>query len=593
MTRSGMDDDVLGQIVDQLYDIAFDPRKLDDFIEAWNAAGFDAQEVRQTIEQIDAFDRSFGTHLNRADKFLQLNVDSERSALEEALEPFDTSVAMVLDHRLRVAALNGAARAAFSLEPGSAVQELPMGAEQLDAVMRALEGYQSEGGRETRILKLVEPDNRQPVLFHIRKLSILGEGGQPLFIVITNQFVWRLELDETLVEVFELTQAETRVVRGLVEGQDAKEIASSRGTSEGTVRSQIKSILAKTNAQSQAGVIRLVMSLRDVAGGAVIARSTMRTSDSSNGSWLEKEARKPFKTMTLPDGRRLDYHDQGPPNGAPVLFSHMGFGQLRWTGPMLKLAFKHGLRVICPVRAGYGQSTPIDQGADVLEVTRDDTRALMDHLGIEKLPYVSQGNDLIFAADLAAEAPERVSEIIGICARPFLNGDIHYAARGGWHRFYLSTAKHSPHLLLFMARAAFNLARKIGTRAMFLHMNKGSTADLSLDLDPHASAIMEQAGNDLLIGKYTNSAQAFVREILVTEADWSERIRAAKEVPIWCVNGAQDPSMNASVIDLYRAAYPWMSFETIEDAGQMLIFQHYDMVIPRIAKAAHRALLPA
>jgi DNA-binding CsgD family transcriptional regulator len=236
----------------------------------------------------------------------------------------------------------------------------------------------------------------------IRKLTDLAHPDVRHALVVSTQYHWQAALGQTLEEVFQLTTAEQGIVRSLVEGLDSKTIAADRGTSEGTVRSQIKSILSKMNARSQSEVIRLVLSLRDVSQPVSATPLSLPSPQVSfTAGWLESEVWKPFKTIILPDGRRMDYHDMGPAQGAPVLFSHMGYALVRWHKPMLKLAVQHGLRVIVPIRAGYGQSDNLSLKADVLQATRDDTRFLLNHLGISRLPYVTQGNDLIFAADFA------------------------------------------------------------------------------------------------------------------------------------------------------------------------------------------------
>ena len=578
------------QIIDQLYDIALDPGTLDDFIGSWNAAGFDASRVRQTIDQIDAFDNTFGSHLLRADKFLERSAQEQApSQMAQALAPFDASAAMVLDHQLCIAALNAGAEAAFDVAQGSHIRDMPFDDDQLSLLTGALKTDLSRDGSDTRLLKLTMSETGRPVLFHMRHLSQNDADGKPLVLVVSTQYFWKPELDDTLIEVFELTRAELGVVRALVEGRDAKAVAAERGTSEGTVRSQIKSILAKMGAKSQSEVIRLVMSLRDVTGPSK-AEGGLPAAAALGSDWLQKEAEKPLKTMALPDGRRYDYHDQGPPDGTPILLSHMGYGQLRWSAPMLKLAFQHGLRVVAPVRAGYGRSSNMDRKADVVAVTRQDTVALLDHLAISRLPYVPQGNDMLWAVDLAAEYPERICEIVGICARPCLPGDQHYARMAKWHRFFLSTAKHSPSLLDFTAKAAFALARRIGPRAMFTNMNKGSEADHRLMSDPVTQPIMHMAASEILFTDESDAAQAFAMETLATEADWSDRMHAAKDTPIWAINGAQDPAVDMSTIAEYREAYPWITFEVVDDAGQMLMFQKYEMLIPRLAQAARRAL---
>jgi pimeloyl-ACP methyl ester carboxylesterase len=263
----------------------------------------------------------------------------------------------------------------------------------------------------------------------------------------------------------------------------------------------------------------------------------------------------------------------------------MGYGLARWHEPMIKLAFTQGLRIICPIRAGYGLSENIDPKADVLKSTREDTLQLLDNLGIDRLPYLTQGNDLIFAADLAVHHPEKVSEIIGLCARPCLPGDRHYANMGKWHRFFLSTAKHAPHLLKFTTRAGVVMARRVGAVEMFRQLNGRSPADTAL-LEDDALLPVLKANAQLIVGKSTNVAQAYAHEILATEADWTNLMEKCVDRKIWCVNGGQDPATDIATIAEYREAYPWIDIEVIPDAGQMLIYQHYEYLIPRIAKAA-------
>lgn len=574
-------------IVDQLYDIALDPNSLETFIDAWNDAGLDASAARQTIKNIDQFDSAYQAHLNRADTFLSRGAAADDVAdLAAILSPFSALAAFIIDRDLQIVASNEGAKQAFGIEEGAQLNALDLPGDALDVVQAGLRDVFCKADSPDRLLKIELSKKPGPALFQVRKLERANEGDAEHALVVTTRYHWQTALGQTLEEVFALTSAEQGVVRALVEGLDAKSIATVRRTSEGTVRGQIKSILSKMNARSQSEVIRLVMSLRDVSQAAtpLADRSTgnpiLVTKD-----WLQAEAWKPFKTLVLPDGRRLDYHDMGPVTGAPVLYSHMGYGLVRWHEPMVKLAFDQGLRIICPIRAGYGHSDNIDAKADVLNSTRSDTLHLLKHLGIDRLPYVAQGNDLIFAADFAGHYPDMVSEIIGLCARPCLPGDRHYSGMGKWHRFFLSTAKHSPHLLKFTAKACFAMARRLGPEEMFRQVNQRSPADMKL-LDDYALRPILAANADLVVGKTTDVAQAYTHEILATEADWSELMLKCAKTKMWFVNGGQDPATDIATIAQYRETYPWIDIEVIRDAGQMLIFQHYDTLIPRIAAAA-------
>ncbi|WP_420860441.1 LuxR C-terminal-related transcriptional regulator [Algirhabdus cladophorae] len=577
-------------VVDQLYDIALDPGSLDQFIDVWNTAGLDAGEARRMVEEIDQFDAAFHHHLKRAETFLHRNSGQDSAALSDALAPFENLAALILDRSFQVVACNAGAQQSFGLSEGSGLQGMPLSGPARAEFENTLSALAHSPAKSEILLNLTLDDAQGSTLFHIRRLANTGPDNQVMMLIVTTQYHWQPVLGKTLEDVFKLTLAEIGVVRALIEGMDAKTIASDRGTSEGTVRSQIKSILSKMNARSQSEVIRLVLSLREVTQGAQEnTNARIAPAQSVSSDWLDSEVWKPFKTLTLPDGRRMDYHDMGPVTGAPILFSHMGYCMARWSAPMITMAFQHGLRIICPIRAGYGQSENIDPKGDVIKATREDTLALLEHLDIKRLPYVIQGNDLLCAVDLAAKRPDIVSEIIGLGARPCLPGDQHYAEMGKWHRFFLSTAKHSPHLLTFTVKAAVSMTKRVGVVEMFKHFNKYSAADMALLDDPYHLPILI-ANAQLTASKNTNVAQAYIMEVLASESDWSDRMLAAKNTPTWFVNGIEDPSTDVATIALYRETYPWIDIEVVQNAGQMLIYQHYETLIPQFAKAARAAL---
>lgn len=577
-------------IVDQLYDIALDPNSLDPFIDAWNAAGLDASVTRKTIETIDNFDAAYHAHIKRAETFLKRGGDAAAEPdLAAILTPFRDLAAFIVDRKLTVVASNAGAQQAFGMMDNSALIDMPHAPETSTVLSTALTSLFNDWEQPDRLLRLDTSAEPGTALFQLRALSETATSRPEHALVVTTRYHWQAALGDTLEDIFQLTTAEQSVVKALVEGMDAKAIATERGTSEGTVRGQIKSILSKMNARSQSEVIRLVLSLRDVSQGATQEPPLAKVPTPVKGSdWISDQVWKPFTTLVMPDGRKMDYHEMGPANGAPILFTHMGYCAIRWNAPMINLAFEHGLRVIVPIRAGYGLSENLDPKADIMESTRNDTCVLLDHLGITKLPYACQGSDFLFSSDFAGHFPDRVTELIGMGARPPLQGDRHYAAMSKWHRFFLSTAKHAPHLLNFTTRAAIAMGKRLGPAEFFRQMNRSSPADLALLHNPETLPILI-ANGELAAGKNTDISKAYVMELLVSETDWSDIVVRAKGTPTWFMNGGQDPSTDIATISEYRETYPWIDIEVIPDAGQMLIFQHFENVIPKLAAAAKRA----
>ncbi len=86
-----------------------------------------------------------------------------------------------------------------------------------------------------------------------------GFAGAVVFVIDPEDT--RAISTERLARLFVLSQAESEVVRAMVDGLSAAEIAELRGTTDGTVRSQIKSIYAKTGVRRRADLVRLAVSV--------------------------------------------------------------------------------------------------------------------------------------------------------------------------------------------------------------------------------------------------------------------------------------------------------------------------------------------
>jgi len=273
-----------GNIVDQLYDIALDPNSLDPFIDAWNAAGLDAQAARKTIETIDDFDAAYFAHLKRAGTFLDRAVDADAGPdLAAMLAPFDDLAAFIVDRKLTVVASNPGAQQAFGVVDGCELNDLSLSADMTDVLATTLGVVFAGTHQPDRLLRLDVPGERSAALCQIRALADTATRRAEHALIVTTRYHWQAALGQTLEEVFKLTVAEQGVVKAMVEGMDAKAISAERGTSEGTVRGQIKSILSKMNARNQSEVIRLVLSLRLAGDRANACRIRAKREPRSQG----------------------------------------------------------------------------------------------------------------------------------------------------------------------------------------------------------------------------------------------------------------------------------------------------------------------
>lgn len=115
-----------------------------------------------------------------------------------------------------------------------------------------------------------------------------------------------------------------------------------------------------------------------------------------------------FSTVTLRDGRILEYADLGDPAGRPVLFCHGTPGTCGQGAVVADAARAHGIRLVAWSRPGYGASTNTPPG---LTPAAADALELADQLGLERFVAMGSSGGGPYALAVAAHAPERVSSV--------------------------------------------------------------------------------------------------------------------------------------------------------------------------------------
>jgi len=115
-----------------------------------------------------------------------------------------------------------------------------------------------------------------------------------------------------------------------------------------------------------------------------------------------------FTTVTLHDGRALEYAELGAPSGTPVLF-FPGTPATAGQGAVVADAVTgYGVRVVAISRPGYGDSTPSPPGLTALAA---DALELADLLGFDRFHTMGLSGGGPFALAVAAVAPERIISV--------------------------------------------------------------------------------------------------------------------------------------------------------------------------------------
>ncbi len=214
-------------------------------------------------------------------------------------------------------------------------------------------------------------------------------------------------LESAVQASFGLTAAEVEVTMKLASGLTLKEAAEDLEISINTARNHLQSVFDKSGINRQSDLVLVVTQLSVILAGT--EEAPQKTSSTSRRS-------SPRHFMILADGRRLAYRTYGDVKGEPVIYLHETLGCSRLPAETDELARGLKLHLIAPERPGFGFS---DVDADfTFESVAADLTALMDHLHIDRcgvLGFLSGG---AFALRLADLAPERVSHLMLVAARP-------------------------------------------------------------------------------------------------------------------------------------------------------------------------------
>ena len=561
--------DIADAVIDRLYEVAVDPSRYEALLDHWeammrpqrNAAGEDQNAPALGLKQFEG-------HFQRADQVLDRVIrDQGPSGGAAMLAQIDHAAAFVCDRALTITDVNLAATSVLGITRGARVADLALGdgeagylAAQIQRMFVANQGnsavVRSRSARADRLMVL-----------HLR--LIRPDSEPPFIIAVTSEMTWPPGFSDVLRAAFDLTPAEAEVMRALAEGHALTQIAEARGRSVETIRAQLKAIMSKTETRSQTELVRLTLSTMEMAH---FWGETAEALPATSEGFATLKPRL-FQTLILPDGRRMDYLILGDPDGRPVLFLPLDYGLIRWPATAEAEAARRRIKVIVPVRAGYGKATPLPRNAPYFVQLTEDHARLLDHLGVKRLPIVSLGGDSMKAIAFHAAYPERVRALICTAGVLPLSRPEQYERMDKWHRFILAGARYTPHLLPFMVKAGFALARRLGKRG-FVHAVYGkSRADVDTFEIPEVFEAMV-CGSEVALSATNSAHDAFAREVIAHETtDWTAEVACLQgRVPVHFLNGLQDPQVPPGTLTEYRTDYPWIDFRVYPDAGQLLFF---------------------
>ncbi|MEP5151727.1 MAG: alpha/beta hydrolase, partial [Planktotalea sp.] len=295
------------EIVSDTFRSIVDQNAFDKLILKWN-------QKLNSIESVDGnwgnrFASAFIEQLDAAgDTLDRLDISEHSDPLERIVSEV-AGPAVVLSPDLRVASINVEGINSFGTNSGAFFREDrvdPSFRKVFDAVVRAAN---QRGNAAQSVIHVID-QAKDGTSFHAEIFLIwLSNQPKPYIAIRTLELAWSPATSDRLKQAFDLTDAEVEVGRQFFQLCDLGLVAEKRGVSRHTVRTQMKTILSKTGAASQADLIRLF---------AMVASRQLLETRGLRSTWRDPLDRE--KIIVTPTRRKIAWTWMGDPKGTPVIF---------------------------------------------------------------------------------------------------------------------------------------------------------------------------------------------------------------------------------------------------------------------------------
>ncbi len=566
-------------IIDHIYQVAIDPERYETLLDLWEEKIAPFRRGHTLSETSTCFeDMEIENHAERAGIFLdRIDHGGHEGALASIVDAIDPSAAFVLDHDMKVIAANSAARSIFDARLGVLLDNTRLEPEECAKLAQESRDILDSQRPKTSLIRFRSIKANRTIVFRLKKVEI-DPGERPAVLAVSSELAWPDALGQTLQEAFGLTPTEAEIVRRVTQGSSLKEIAERRYRSLDTIKTQLRSVLTKTDTHTQSELVRLTLSLMDVVSATETRAADVPAISASQLALEPKE----FLTLRRRDGSRADHLILGEPDGRPILYFPLDYGLTRWPASAEAYAREKRMKVIVPIRPGYGHSDNVNHHSELLDVVLEDTLALLDHYGIRRCPVICMSADAFFAYHFARRHPGRINVILN-CAPGFpIFLPQQYERMEKWHRFILANARHAPSILPFLVKAGFSLARRIGKRG-FVHAVYGnSPADVHAFEQPEVHDAMV-TGSEVCLSDWHSAHRAFSNEVIIQQQDWRELVHGC-EIPVHCWYGDDDPQVPPGSMKEIIQEFPRVHYHKLENAGQLLFFAHWREILPEVEK---------
>ena len=420
-------------------------------------------------------------------------------------------------------------------------------------------------------LSITFPEAKNDMMFFIAPLRQQdSQKNASVAVFISQRKSLPVSLPKDFSETYNLTNKELEITQLLIRGLSVKEISEEKSVSTHTVRSQVKSVMHKTNTSRQAELVSLVYNgMGDFVNSIRDSEPGKRSSILNKSKYLLQD----YKVFQLSDGRNLAYAEYGNPEGEPLFHCHSVLGS------RLELAFdaqhisqQKSVRLIVIDRPGYGASDPYLK-TNFTNWVKDLTQ-LADHLNIGQFSVTGYAMGGIYALACAHEIPKRLKQvaIIGTGMRPESASD--YETIIPLYKMNNRLARHIPKVYCLLT--AVTVKGILSEPATFFKQFNDY-------LDPADQGIMnsERFKTEMfasLIEGFRQDGKAAAKDVVQLMQDWCFNL-ANINIPIHIWHGSSDYHIPLVLAKRFTEHIKETKLSVKEGEGHYLFYTHWQEIL--------------
>lgn len=575
----------MDKLIDELYEVVVSPERYDDFMSLWgdhlDAALNVSDEISHMGGEIGVSQEiefeEYRPHFMRAFQlFEKIGRDLSVNESPYAFVTTMAGIGVLIGNKGQIIASSAlAAKRLGHIQHMAELQDL-LEVNSFKRLGKTVQNVNAGGENFGEgILLMADKDVISGEKHHLNDFMIMQTLSSPELgnhVLLTSPAInWSARLNTTLETSFNLTKKELELVKGLVQGESVREISESKSRSIHTIRTQLKSVLRKCNVHSQANLSKLIVS----TAGRIVEEEALKVH-------LPNAPREGARfSARLPDGRNMDYYLIGPESGEPVLFIHGMLDGTMVTEKFWNELGTHNIRLIAPVRPGFGESDWNDISHDKApEQFAYDVEFLLNHLELTK-PFTTVGH---MAGALYAFAVQKftnlpVKAIVNVSGGVPLVSSKQFACMNPRQRAVAYTARYTPSLLPIVLRAGISQIDGIDSEQFMAALHPAASADGKL-LKNRKDVC------EILLNGYrfavSQGHKAFERDSRHVTRDWQNLISKNYSVPIMCIHGEHDAVVDVQSVYRFADGFENRRVRTCSQSGQLILYQNPDLIISEI-----------